>query len=199
MVASGPVRCLLRVDGRLFQEGAMREVLDPTTVTGALVYAAMFLVAAILVARAIGISVKRFLSHTDHAAVDRTGIEFLTQLGQVLTYLCALVLYAHLIPVLRQLGTALLAGVSVASVVIGLAAQNTLSNVIAGFAILLYRPIRIGDRVQVAGPSGPLAGTIESLSLGYTIVRADDRRKIIVPNSTMASQVTVNLDDVASS
>jgi small conductance mechanosensitive channel len=176
----------------------MSEVLDPTTFHGALVYAAMFLVAATIVARALKISVKRLLLQADHAALDRTGIEFLTQLGQVLTYLCALVLYAHLIPVLRQLGTALLAGASVASVVIGLAAQNTLGNVIAGFAILFYRPIRIGDRVQVTGPSGPLTGTIEGLSLGYTSVRADDRRKIIVPNSTMASQVTINLNDVTS-
>jgi small-conductance mechanosensitive channel len=177
----------------------MREVLDPTTLTGALVYAAIFLVAATIVARAIGISVKRLLSHKDHLAIDRTGLQFLTQLSQALTYLCALVLYAHLIPVLRQLGSALLAGVSVASVVIGLAAQNTLSSVIAGFAILLYRPIRVGDRVQVSGPSGPVIGTIESLSLGYTIVRTDDRRKVIVPNSTMASQVTVNLNDVRTS
>jgi small-conductance mechanosensitive channel len=177
----------------------MRTVLDPTTLPGALVYAVIFLIAATIVARAIKISVKRLLAHKDHSALDRTGMQFLTQLSQALTYLCALVLYAHLIPVLRQLGSALLAGVSVASVVIGLAAQNTLSSVIAGFAILLYRPIRIGDRVQVNGPSGPINGIIESLSLGYTIVRTEDRRKVIVPNSTMASQVTVNLNDVTSS
>jgi small conductance mechanosensitive channel len=174
------------------------KVLDPTTFSGALVYAAVFLFAAAVVARVIRTSVTRLLAHADHVAIDRTGIEFLTQLGQALAYLCAVVLYAHLVPVLRQLGTALLAGVSVASVVIGLAAQNTLGSVIAGFAILLYRPVRIGDRVQVTAPSGPATGTIESLSLGYTIIRADDGRKVIVPNSTMASQVTINLNDVKS-
>ena len=52
-------------------------------------------------------------------------------------YLCALVLWAHLVPLLRHLSTALLAGVSIASVVIGLAAQSTLGNVISGFALLL--------------------------------------------------------------
>jgi small-conductance mechanosensitive channel len=176
----------------------MSKVLDPTTLTGALVYGALFLLAAATVARVIRTSVTRLLAHKDHVAVDRTGVGFLAQLGQVLTYLCALVLYAHLIPVLRQLGTALLTGVSVASVVLGLAAQNTLGNVIAGFSLLLYRPIRIGDRVQVAGPSGPCIGIIESLSLGYTVIRAEDGRTIIVPNSTMASQVTVNLNEVTS-
>jgi len=52
--------------------------------------------------------------------------------------------------------------------------------------------------VQVTAPSGLATGTVETLSLGYTIIRADDRRKIIVPNSTMATQVTVNLNDVKS-
>lgn len=120
----------------------------------------------------------------------------MTQLAQALIYLSALVLYAHLVPMLRQIGTALLAGVSVASVVIGLAAQNTLGNGIAGLALLLYRPFRIGDRVQLTGPAGLATGTVETLSLGYTMIRADDGRKLVVPNSTMAAQVTVNLNDV---
>lgn len=174
----------------------MRDLLDPSSLVGALIYAVLFLVAAAVVARAIRTSVGRLLAHSDHVLVDRTGIEFATQLSQVLVYLCASVLYAHLVPVLRQLGTALLAGVSVASVVIGLAAQNTLGNVIAGFALLLYRPFRIGDRVQVAAPSGLITGRVETLSLGYTTIRADDGRKVIVPNSTMATQVTVNVNDV---
>lgn len=174
----------------------MRGLVDPSTVTGALVYAVLFFGTAAGVARVIRTSVRRLLSHADHALIDRTGIQFLTQLSQALTYLCALVLYAHLVPVLRQLGTALLTGVSVASVVIGLAAQNTLGNVIAGFALLLYRPFRIGDRVQLAGPSGVATGTVENLSLGYTMIRGDDGRRVIVPNSTMATQVTVNLNDV---
>ena len=174
----------------------MRGLLDPSTVAGALVYAVLFFGTAAVVARVLRTSVRRLLSHADHALVDRTGIEFVTQLTQALIYLCALVLYAHLVPVLRQLGTALLAGVSVASVVIGLAAQSTLGNIIAGFALLLYRPFRIGDRVQLAGPSGLVTGTVESLSLGYTMIRADDERRVIVPNSTMATQITVNLNDV---
>ena len=174
----------------------MSDLLDPSNLPGALIYAALFLGAAALVARVIRTSVRRLLSHADHALIDRTGIQFLTQLSQALIYLCALVLYAHVVPVLRQLGTALLAGVSVASVVIGLAAQNTLGNVVAGFALLLYRPFRIGDRVQLTGPSGLAPGTVETLSLGYTTIRGDDGRQVIVPNSTMATQVTVNLNDV---
>ena len=57
-------------------------------------------------------------------------------------------------------GTALLAGVSVASIVVGLAAQNTLSNLVAGFSLLLYRPFHIGDRVQLGTPRGASIGTV---------------------------------------
>jgi small-conductance mechanosensitive channel len=103
---------------------------DPSSLAGALLYAAIFFAAAAVVARLIRTAVRRLLSHPDNAQLDRTGIQFLAQLSQALVYLCALVLWAHVVPLLRNLGTALLAGVRVASVVIGLAAQNTLGNVI---------------------------------------------------------------------
>jgi len=178
---------------------AVSELFDPSSLAGALLYAAVFFAAAAGVARFIRTSVRRLLSHPDHAQLDRTGIQFLSQLSQALVYLCALVLWAHLVPFLRHLGTALLAGVSIASVVIGLAAQNTLGNVISGFALLLYRPFRIGDRLQVTSPAGLATGTVESLGLGYTKIRTEDGKLLIVPNSTMATQVTLNMNEAAPS
>ena len=59
------------------------------------------------------------------------------------------------------MGTALLAGASVASVVIGLAAQSTLGNLVAGIAITIYRPFRLGDTLQVATPTGTDIGVVE--------------------------------------
>ena len=50
----------------------------------------------------------------------------------------ALILYALIVPALRSVGTALLTGFSVGAVVLGLAAQNTLGNLIAGFSILRF-------------------------------------------------------------
>ena len=60
-----------------------------------------------------------------------------------------IVAYAHLIPELRSIGTALLTGVSLASIVIGLAAQSTLGNLISGIALVLYRPLRVGSLPRV--------------------------------------------------
>ncbi len=170
----------------------LRDLPNPATLTGAIFYALLFLILAIIAARFVRLATEQLTKRDSRHLVDPGAVSFLTQFSQIVIYVVAFILYAHLIPALRSLGTALLTGVSVASVVIGLAAQNTLGNLIAGISLLIYRPFRIGDRVQVAAPTGFEVGTIESLTLGYTILQTFDNRRIVVPNSVMANQVTIN-------
>src|SRR5215472_13667427 len=165
--------------------------LHPDTLIGALVYLVIFVLIAQLLSRGLRIAVGGALVRRTH--LDRTTMIFLQQFGIAVIWVVMLILYAHLIPVLRSLGTALLTGASIASVVIGLAAQSTLGNLVAGVAITLYRPFRLGDRLQVAAPTGTEIGTVESISLGYTTLRTDDGRVVVVPNSLAASQVAINL------
>lgn len=167
---------------------------EPQSLIGAVLYAALLLVLASVLARALRGTVDRVLARDQHGHIDRTVASFLTQLGQIAIFIVAFTVYAHIIPELQRVGTALLAGVSIASVVIGLAAQNTLGNLIAGLSLALYRPIRLDDLVQVTTPAGPETGIVEQLTLGYTLLRTADDRRIVVPNSTMATQVTVNLN-----
>jgi small conductance mechanosensitive channel len=169
------------------------DVVNPATLFGALFYAIAFLVLARLMVSGLRAGVNRLVQRPEHGLVDRTTVTFLLQLAQGGIYILMLTLYAHLIPALRSMGTALLTGVSVASVVFGLAAQNTLANLVAGVSLLLYRPFRVGDHVQVSAPTGVEAGVVESLTLGYTIVVTSDDRRVVIPNSVMASQVTINL------
>jgi small conductance mechanosensitive channel len=170
-----------------------RDLMDPATTAGALAYAVGFFLAAWVLARAIRLAARETLAHDDWVSVDRTAAVFLTQLAQILIFVLAFTYYAHVIPALRSLGTALLASAGVASVVVGLAAQNTLGNIVAGVALLLFRPFRVQDLVQVTAASGLETGAVESVTLGYTILKTDDNRRIVVPNSVMAAQVTVNL------
>jgi small-conductance mechanosensitive channel len=164
----------------------------PNTLIGALLYLVVFVVAAIIMTRALRAAVHAAMTRKGH--IDLTTISFLQQIGSVLIWIIMLILYAHLIPVLRSMGTALLAGASVASVVIGLAAQSTLGNLVAGVSITLYRPFRLGDTLQVAAPTGTEIGIVESISLGYTTLRATDGHLIVLPNSSAASQVMINLN-----
>jgi small conductance mechanosensitive channel len=165
--------------------------LSPNSLIGALIYLVVFVIAAMALSRGLRTAVHATM--TRHAHIDRTTISFVQQLASAFIWVLMLILYAHLIPVLRAMGTALLAGASIASVVIGLAAQSTLGNLVAGVAITIYRPFRLGDTLQMASPTGTEIGTVEMISLGYTTLRTPDARLIVLPNSIAASQVMINL------
>jgi small-conductance mechanosensitive channel len=166
------------------------DLLDPTHLIGAAVWGAVFLIIALLLAAAV----RRFARRMEFRLSDVTGLRFASALAQVLVYLASFLLYAHLVPELRALGTALLAGVSVVSVVLGLAAQNTLGNLVAGVALVLYRPIRVGDNVQLTSPKGLITATVMQVSLGYTVLRDTDQSEVIVPNSVMANSVVIRIE-----
>ena len=73
-------------------------------------------------------------------------------------------------------------------VIIGLASQQTLGNFIAGILIATTQPVRIGDRVSYADENG----VVEEIGLTYTFIRTTDRRRLVVPNSKLASDPIVN-------
>ena len=85
--------------------------------------------------------------------------------------------------------SSLLALLSVGSLAIGLAAQETISNMISGFVIMLDRPFRIGDRVKI--PSGE-EGDIFEIGLRSTRIVDADNNLLIVPNSELIKTRIVN-------
>jgi small conductance mechanosensitive channel len=98
-----------------------------------------------------------------------------------------LVLTVTILAVLSQCGiqtTSLVAVVGAASLAVGLALQGTLSNLAAGVMLLIFRPFRIGHKVQIGGS----VGTIKELSLFWTELVSDDRVQIIVPNGSVWGQ-----------
>lgn len=169
---------------------------DPKTAIGAAFYGLITIILAWAVGRAVNLAIHRSLDHAEKAGADPTGIRFLGKLARLIIYLAAFACYAHVIPALQTLGKSMLAGVGVASVVVGLAAQSTLGNLIAGVSLVLYRPFKIGDRVQVTAPSGLETGLIVNIDLGYTVVRTADQRLLVIPNSSMASQASINLSSL---
>lgn len=168
-------------------------LIDPKTFFGAILLAVVFFFFAWLFGRASHLAIQRLLANDSHNRLDRTAVKFLAQLARFGVYIFAFISYAHLVPALAGLGTAWLASVGVVSVIIGLAAQNTLGNLIAGISLLLYRPFKVGDLLQVTAPTGLETGVVESLNLGYTLLNTDDHRRVVVPNSIMASQTAINL------
>lgn len=177
-------------------EQDLTHFVSPDSLIGAIAYLLIFVLIAMVLSRLLRSAMHAAMTRQGH--FDRTTISFLQQIMTAFIWIAVLILYAHLIPVLRSMGTALLAGASVASVVIGLAAQSTLGNLVAGVSITIYRPFRLGDTLQIAAPTGTEIGVVELISLGYTTLRAPAGHLVVVPNSVAASQVTINLNSSSS-
>ena len=85
-------------------------------------------------------------------------------------------------------------GGAITAVVLGLAAQQTLGNLIAGTVLLSARPFRVGDRVRMhaGGVAGQVEGIVVSLGLLYTTL-ANGEDRILVPNNVVLSGAVVPL------
>lgn len=93
--------------------------------------------------------------------------------------------------VLAQFGinvTSLIAGLSIVGLAVGFAARDTLENFISGVTILMDRPFRVGDQVEVDGTYG----TVEEISLRSTRLRTLNNTVMVMPNITMVNQKLIN-------
>src|SRR4051794_40550060 len=94
---------------------------------------------------------------------------------------------------------AIAVGGAFTAVVLGLAAQNTLGNVLAGVILLSARPFKVGDRVrfQAGGLAGQVEGVVMGLGLLYvTLAQGEDT--IMIPNNVAMSSAVVPLREPAS-
>jgi small conductance mechanosensitive channel len=170
----------------------MPNFLDPSHIVGALLLLVLFLLAGAILSRLVHRLV-RALREDRSEHIDQITLSFLGHLSTLVLWVLLLTIYAHLVPALNRLGTALLAGVSLMSVILGFAAQTTLGNLVAGIALVLYKPFERGDRLQIQAPTGLEVGEVQEISLGYTVLQTADRRQIIISNGTMAQQTMIRL------
>ncbi|MBP7334878.1 mechanosensitive ion channel domain-containing protein [Niveispirillum sp.] len=133
----------------------------------------IILLAGRWVAKLAAAAVRRTLEAAPH--LDVTVTAFLASLAYYGTLAVTFVL---ILQVAGVQATSLVAILGTVSLAIGLALQGTLSNLAAGVMLLIFRPFRIGDMIEVAGKSG----TVVNLNVFMTEIAAGDNVKILVPN-----------------
>ncbi len=151
------------------------------------------LISGVLIVYVISAAIDLMLHHV--VKESESDISFLT----AVTFLRrALVLFVGLLGLLavllvtfpEALGIAAssLIAAGFASIVLGLAAQSTLSNLISGLMIALARPFRIGDAVMFRNEFC----FVEDIRLFHSVLRTWDNRRLVVPNSIFQNEVVVN-------
>lgn len=107
----------------------------------------------------------------------RTQLVFLRKLIVTLIVVVTICVILLSFENLRKLGTGLLTGVGVGGIIIGFAAQRSLSNLLAGFQIAFTQPLRIDDALLVEGEFG----RVEEITLTYVVLHLWDERRLILP------------------
>lgn len=114
----------------------------------------------------------------------------------LIKFLQGIIYYALLASVIiaaaGQLGiktTSFLAVLGAASLAIGLALKDSLSNFSSGVMLILFRPFKVGDVVAIGGETG----TVEAISVFSTILNTGDNQKKIIPNGTISNATITNI------
>ncbi len=151
-----------------------------------LIIALLILVATVFLSRWASKVTRRTLSRVRGFQDDQTVLAFAIQVVRVVVYIIGL------IAVLQRLGvqtTSIIAVLGAASLAVGLALQGTLANVAAGVVLLILRPYKVGDVIDIGGAGG----TVQRLDLFTTQLSNASNHKIVVPNGKVLGDVILNL------
>ena len=138
----------------------------------------------------IGKKIARIIANVSAKALAKSEADLIL-INFVKSFVYFALLASVIIAALSQLGvktTSLLGMFAAAGLAIGLALKDSLSNFAAGVMLVIFRPIKIGDFVEVAG----LAGQIEEIKIFSTVLVTGDNKQITIPNGQITSGSIVN-------
>lgn len=119
------------------------------------------------------------------SSLDGTAVSFLSNL------LYGVMLSAVVLASLNQLGistTSFVAVLGALTVAIGVSLKDQVSNLAAGVLIVIFRPFRRGDNVEIAGK----VGRVEEITLVNTRIRTNNNHEVIIPNGDIMTTPSIN-------
>jgi len=181
-VGLGVMQALNRDQGRVLVTLAV----DAAIAQGLLV--ALLVAATAVIARLIGAGLEIALERHDVTAADNylarrvhTQWRVIGRIASVLVWVVGISAALMTFEAVASFGRGLLASAGIGALVVGLAAQRSLGNFIAGVQIALTQPIRLDDVVIVEGEWG----RVEEIATTYVVLRLWDERRLVVPFSTL--------------
>lgn len=117
---------------------------------------------------------------------DPTHYKFLKHFISFLIYL-GLAIYA--VPSLRTLSLSLFTGAGIFAAIIGFASQQAFANIINGIFIVVFKPFRVDDHLEVRNN---ISGIVEDITLRHTVLRSGENKRIIIPNAIIGQEIIIN-------
>jgi small-conductance mechanosensitive channel len=151
---------------------------------------ALIIAISIILERTINYLIGRFTRKSAALMnVDQTRYVFFKHVVTAIIYLFSAIAIIYSIPAFRTFAVSLFAGAGILAAIIGFASQAAFANIISGVFMVLNRPFKVGDRVEVGKD---YSGIIEDITLRHTVIKNFENKRIVIPNSKMSAEVIIN-------
>lgn len=131
---------------------------------------------------------RRIKKAADELNANHTHFYFFRNALGFFVFLVALILIFYGIPSLRKYGNTLFASAGILAAIIGFASQQAFSNIISGMFVIIFRPFRVGDILQL----NQYFGKVEDITLRHTVIRDYENKRFVIPNSLISSEAIHN-------
>ena len=121
--------------------------------------------------------------------VDPTQYNFIKNALSFVIYVSAIIIIFYSIPTLKDYGLTLFASAGVLAAIVGFASQSAFSNIVSGIFIVIFKPFRVGDLVNIGNLH---TGEIEDITLRHTVIRNFENRRVVIPNTIISNETIIN-------
>ena len=164
-------------------DSIIQKLVDLAIVYGPkLILAILTLIVGLWVIKMIGRGIKHM---ADKREVDETLKPYMINISKTVL---KVLLFVSVLGMIGIEMTSFIAILGAAGLAVGMALSGTLQNFASGIMILLFKPFKVGDFVELAGYSG----SVSEIQIFNTILKTGDNRTIIIPNNEVAGKSMVN-------
>lgn len=121
-----------------------------------------------------------------------TLLVFIKRIKKLVLYSLAILIAIGEFDTFNTFSKTLLSGLGIGSVVLGLAAQESLKNFFGSIAIVLGNAYDVGDFIECVDKG--VSGTVEDISMRHTVIRTINNRRVLIPNSEMNTYTIENFN-----
>jgi len=129
--------------------------------------------------------------NADFLRVDPTNYNFLRNAFSFIIYTGAALFILSRIPEFKSASKTIFTATGIVAAIIALASQQALANIFSGLFIIVFKPFRVEDIIEMEPGR---RGIVEDITLRHTIIRDFENKRIIVPNSVINNTVIINSD-----
>ena len=156
----------------------------------------ILIVVSYIICKIINKMVHKLIVKTIEKKGDKyTGLYFVEKVIRVILLLIALVIIISEVKPLSTLSKTMLGASSIIAAIAGLAAQESLGNVVSGFFLALFQPFVVNDLITIKDKN--ITGTVVEIGLRHTVVKTYENTRIVIPNSIMNTAIIENKDNNA--